>query len=428
MHPLHDYVAKQLAERLKAKKLVVWYDARREFVPFVAEVRGGAKTGSGAVPVTLGGIVTRLAEYVGSMFELRAVAEPHVSGDVPESMVIYLPGCERDHHGSVLMELEKAGECYEPQLKRLARNVLRQRYTDGIIDEMLAPEKVTYEDLARASSDTSSAEPPSILKSIFHDTSGNDGLLAAWLTSDLRDADIQAKEASRELAKLVRSRLGLEVGEDASLAKLRSVTLRYVLAGEFRSDLSCAPPTTLDAVPAPRTKDDEAAVRELARRLRTSFSEVYPAMADRVEDELGLRNAKVQAECLGAIDTFRFEEGALLTHCSSLVAVKKFDDALRLVDQREHSFWLDRDVGRKAQWEACRRMAELGTVANSVKAAVARPRDEYVFRRVVREIGVERTGVTRVRQPVHQFPRRLRGRLQIAAFTFRTTARGDRVG
>ena len=111
-------------------------------------------------------------------------------------MVIYLPGCERDRHGSVLMELEKAGECYEPQLKRLARNVLRQRYTDGVIDEMLAPEKVTYEDLARASSDTSSAEPPSILKSIFHDTSGNDGLLAAWLVSDVRDADIEAKEAT----------------------------------------------------------------------------------------------------------------------------------------------------------------------------------------------------------------------------------------
>ena len=31
------------------------------------------------------------------------------------------------------MELEKAGECYEPQLKRQARNVLRERYTDGVI-------------------------------------------------------------------------------------------------------------------------------------------------------------------------------------------------------------------------------------------------------------------------------------------------------
>ena len=213
-------------------------------------------------------------------------------GCAGECVIVYLPGCERDRHGSVLMELEKAGECYEPQLKRLARNVLRQRYTDGVIDEMLAPERVSYEDLARASSDTSSTEPPSVLKSIFHDISGNDGILAAWLASDERDAEIEAKEATRELVKLVRSKLGLELPDDAALAKLRSITLRYVLAGEFRSDLNCAPPAALDAVPAPKTKDEEAAVRELARLLRTNFSEVYPAMADRVEAELGLRDAK----------------------------------------------------------------------------------------------------------------------------------------
>jgi hypothetical protein len=127
MHPLHEYVAKQLAEKLKTKKMIVWYDARREFAPFVSEVRGGARMGNGAVPVSVGGLETRLAEYDGSMFELRAIAEPYTSGDTPDHVLIYLPGCERDRHGSVLMELEKAGECYEPQLKRLARNVLRQR-------------------------------------------------------------------------------------------------------------------------------------------------------------------------------------------------------------------------------------------------------------------------------------------------------------
>ncbi len=370
MHPLHDYVAKQLADKLKSKKLVVWYDARGEFAPFIAEVRGGARTSSEPMPVSVASVATCLAEYAGSLFELRAVVEPRVSGDSPESVVIYVPGCERDRRTSVLMELEKAGECYEPQLKRLARNVLRQRYTDGVIDEMLAPERVTYEDLARASSDSSSAEPPSLLKGIFHDASGNDGLLAAWLASDARDSDIVTKEATRELVKLVKSRLGLELPEDAALAKLRAVTLRYVLAGEFRSDLSCPPPACLEGVASPKTKDDEAALRELARRLRTGFAEAYAALADRVEEELGLRSAKLPAGGLGAIDTFRFEERSLLSHCGDLIANKKFDEALALVGEREHSFWLDRDVGRKAQWEACRRMAELGSVAMSVRAAV----------------------------------------------------------
>ena len=372
MHPLHDYVAKQLAEKLKSKKLVVWYDARGEFVPFIAEVRGGARTSSEPTPVSVAGVTTRLAEYAGSMFELRAVVEPRVSGDMPESVVIYIPGCERDRRASVLMELEKAGECYEPQLKRLARNVLRQRYTDGVIDEMLAPERVTYEDLARASSDSSSAEPPSTLKSIFHDAIGNDGLLAAWLVNDARDPDIVTKEATRELVKLVKSRVGLELPDGASLAKLRAVTMRYVLAGEFRSDLKCPPPACIESVAVPKTKDDEAAIRDLARRLRTGFADAYEELADRVEVELGLRNAKLPAGELGAIDTFRFEERALLNHCGDLIANKKFEDALAVVGAREHSFWLDRDVKRKAQWEACRHMAELGSVAVAVRAAVAK--------------------------------------------------------
>jgi hypothetical protein len=373
MHPLHNYVVTQLAEKLRTRKVIVWYDPRSEFAPFFAELRGSARASDQAVPVTVGAMAARLTEYGGSMFELRAVLEPFVCGDAPaEYMIVYLPGCERDRHGSVLMELEKAGDCYEPQLKRLARNVLRQRYTDGVIDEMLAPELVSYEDLARASSDTSSTEPPSVLKSIFHSTSGNEGIIASWLASDERDAEIGAKEATRELVKLVRSKLGLELPDGTTLLKLRSITLRYGLAGEFRCDLSGAPPSVLDAIPAPKTKDQEAAVRELVHQLRLRFSDVYPAMADRVEAELGLRDAAVAGGDLRSINTFRFEERVLLAHCGDLVAAKKFDQALAIIAGREHSFWLDRDVGRKAQWEACRRMAELGSLGVAVRAAVGK--------------------------------------------------------
>ncbi len=373
MHPLHDYVAKQLVEKLKSRRVVVWYDPRHEFAPFVAEMRGSARTSDEAVSIVVACLPARLTEYDGSMFELRAVVEPLVCADAPlEYVIVYLPGCERDRHGSVLMELEKAGDCYEPQLKRLARNVLRQRYTDGVIDEMLAPDRISYEDLARATSHTSTAEPPSVLKSIFHGAFGNEGIIASWLASDERDAEIEAKEATRELTKLVRSKLGLELPGDAVLPKLRSITLRYCLAGEFRCDLTGPPPSVLDGVPAPKTKDEEAAVRELARQLRSRFSDVYPAIADRVEAELGLRAASVPALAHGSIDTFRFEERVLLALCGDLVSAMKFDEALEIIAGREHSFWLDRDVGRKAQWEACRRMAELGSLGVTVRAAIAK--------------------------------------------------------
>ena len=371
MHPLHDYVARQLEAKVDARRIVVFYDERAEFRPFVDELRGAARTSSEPVPVALGAKTARLVEYAGSMFELRAVVEPLVSGDDAPAIVLYLPGAPHDAKGSVLMELEKAGTTWKPSLKQLARNVLLQRYTLGVVDELLPHERrVTYEDLARAASGSEGAERPSILKAIFHDTAGHDGLLAAWLVSDARDAEIVAKEATRELAKLVKARLALELPADAPLAKLRAITLRYVLAGEFRLDLSCDPPVSLASVPLPGSKDEKSAVCDLARRLRTSFAEAYAALADRVEGELGLASAELPPGSLGAIDTFRFEERALLRHAGELVATGKLAEALALVAEREQSFWLDRDVGRKAQWEATRRMAELGVIAADVQRAV----------------------------------------------------------
>jgi hypothetical protein len=370
MHPLHDYIAKQVVEKLKSRRVVVWYDPRREFAPFISEARGAERVGGATVAVSLGGISGWLAEYDGSFFELRTMVEPHVRADTPDTVLIYVPSVDRDGQGSVLMELEKAGWRYEPKLKQLARNVLRQRYTDGVIDDMLAAERVTYEDLARAASDTSTAEPPSLLKVIFHDTPGHDAMLAAWLASDARDATIEEKGAGRELAKLVRSRLGLELPDNAPSAKLRSIALRYVLAAEFRANLQGPTPAILDSIPSPNTKEERATVCELAKRLRSAYATDYPGMSDRVQSELGLSEANVPAESLGSIDTFRFEERAVLAYCGTLIAAQHFDEALALIGQQEQGFWLGQDVARKAQWEAARRMAELGSAAVSVKMAL----------------------------------------------------------
>lgn len=41
MHPFHNYLVGRLQEHLE-KLVVVWYDPRREFVPFIAELRGGS--------------------------------------------------------------------------------------------------------------------------------------------------------------------------------------------------------------------------------------------------------------------------------------------------------------------------------------------------------------------------------------------------
>lgn len=375
MHPLHDHIAKQLEAQLKTRRVVVWYDHPADFAEFLRELRREPRTTPAPVTVTIRATKTLLAEFTGSMFELRSAIEPHVAGDLPEPIIVYLPGCERDRRGSVLMELEKSGTTWERPLHELAREVLLQKYTLGVVDDLLAPGRnPSYAELANAASATAGAEPPSAIKSLFPEGKDrdSDSLLAAWLVDPARDAAIASKNATGELIKLVRSYLGLQLPQDAELPKLRAITSRYVLVGEFRADLSCAPPSSIEGVPKPSSDKELEAVRNLARRLRASHADAYAELADRIAQEVGLAEARLPAGALGAIDTFRFEERELLRHAGELVADGHWKAGLDLAAQRANSFWLDRDVGRKAQWEAMRRMAELGATATEVRGALSK--------------------------------------------------------
>lgn len=102
MHGLHDYIARQVAERLKARTVVVWYDPRGEFGPFVSELRGGAPNQVHPVEVAVGDVTASLVSYDRSMFEVRAAVEPLVDGERPEPIVVYVPGVSPDPSGSVL--------------------------------------------------------------------------------------------------------------------------------------------------------------------------------------------------------------------------------------------------------------------------------------------------------------------------------------
>ncbi|MBV5275816.1 MAG: hypothetical protein JZU52_19990, partial [Lamprocystis purpurea] len=207
-----------------------------------------------------------------------------------EPLILYLPGISRDHAGSVLMELERGGACYEPQLKRLALNVLRQRFTDGQIDEMLRPAAVTYDDIVAFLAQ--GGQVASVLRTLFGGAQG-EALLTEWLASDAKDGVLVEKEALPELLKLIRVRLGLELPDGATFSQAREKTCRYVLVNEFRADLACAPPPSVGMVPGPSTKEHLERIRDVAEGLRRRYPQAYPGLADTVEQQLGLAGAGV---------------------------------------------------------------------------------------------------------------------------------------
>jgi PglZ domain len=372
MNPLHGYISKQLAERLKRRRVVVWYDGRREFEPFITEVRSVGTAEGGDSPVAVADVSTKLLEYDGSFFSIRAQAEPHAAADQPEPLLIYIPGVDRDRKGSVLMELELAGDCYEPQLKRLARNVLRERYTDGVIDEMLRPEKLAYEDVVALLDQGSGGEAASLLKAIFESARENHELIAAWLACPDKDQTIREKESTGELFKLIENRLGLKFDQSGPLESVRVRATRYVLINEFRDDLSAEPPSTLGIVPLPETSEQLDLVRQVAQALRARYADRYVTVADEIEKEFKLGALAIAPEHLGSVDTFRFEEKVLLTDSRSLVARGQYGAAHAITADRERGFWVQRDVDRQLQWTACQAMVELGQIVTEVGAQLGK--------------------------------------------------------
>lgn len=256
MHPLHVYLCERLDEMLRDRSVVVVYDPRSELTPFFDRELPEAGTGHGDLPrVFIGERLVFLARYQGSFFGLRAAVEPIADQTQPEALVIYLPGVTRDRQGSVLMELEKGGRCYEPQLRKLALSVLRKRFTDGQIDEMLRPASVSYDDIVSLlGQDEDGSKPVSLLRTLF-DGAQSEALLTRWLADEGKDAAIAGKDAVPELLKLIDARLGLRLPEETSVAEARQRTIRYVLVGEFRSDLQCEAPVAVSMVPVPASTE-----------------------------------------------------------------------------------------------------------------------------------------------------------------------------
>jgi len=376
-HGLHQHIASALDRLLRERRVVVFYDLRHEFQSFLDEL-DVVGTGVGGLPrVCVHDTLTHVARFDGSFFALKAAVEPILAAQRPEPLLVYVPGYAKEKLGklrgpatsnaqgrdvwNVLFELDCAGKSYEPSLRGLARIELRRRFTDGDIDEMLAPESLTYHDVVRfLLQDSGEGGGQASLVKLVLGKGSSEELICRWLANEGRDAELEAKQAVPELLRLVQAWLGLSLALDAGLARARHQTLRYVLVNEFRSDLAGTPPGQLALVPHPPTKDEVQHVREVAECLRREHRAAYSDIADGIERELDLRALKIQAEALGTIDTFRFEEAVLLEHAANLIADAHYERALELVVARRRSFWVDRSLGRLGQWETCRLMAELG--------------------------------------------------------------------
>src|SRR5271166_6428680 len=114
MNALKQYLAEKLNEHLTERRVVVWYDPKREFEAFVSSLGEPVSIGTGQpelADVSLGNLSVRLTVGTGSFYGVKLAVEPDFAKERPDPLLIYLPGVERDGKDSPLMELEMAGKC-----------------------------------------------------------------------------------------------------------------------------------------------------------------------------------------------------------------------------------------------------------------------------------------------------------------------------
>lgn len=373
----HQHLNEQLQAALRSGVAVV-IDPSGAFTPYIDDLTKSCEWSDEHPEVALvkvGDVPARFVRFQGSWFGLRAAAEPFVSGDGPPSpaLLIYVPQAAPDEKQNVLMELARAGKELKWSFETEARDALRAKYTDGQIDELLADGRASFDDVVAILNQRGDGAA-SRLKVAFQDEP-DANILLRWLADDSTDAVITEKGAQGELARLVRSWVGLTLEDGLTLPAARARLARFVLLNEFRHDLRAEPPGTILSQPTPETDTQRANTLTLARRFRAESPAAYVIRARQVEQDFHLARAKIKPEDLGHIDTFEFEERLLLTWCASLLEARRYAEAHAVVIERETSFWVEwvdssAQMPRKEKWELCRRVAELGLRIAAVKGAL----------------------------------------------------------
>lgn len=376
MGTFEEYVAEKVAARINRHTICVWCDAHAEWEPFIDSLEGSSGE-TGPVNVSIGGTDAMLVRYRGSFLEVKQLAETAMVKDEVPKLLVYLPGQEPNPELDVLMELKRAGQgAYKPYLRQLARECLRGLgCTDGRVDELIGGEDIGFQDVAAIVEQLSGVETGSLLRLVYGGTTDDKRIIARWLADGSHDGDIESKGAVTELASLLEVKLDLDLGDDElDLDKARERAWRHVLVGELKMDLQCAPPESLSRIGVVGSQSHDR-LRKLMEILREFHSREYEQMADKVQAQLGLAGLDIDSSKLGSIDTFRFEERALLGHCGGLIEEGSFKQALELVEERKPSFWVRMSAERMGQWEACRLLAELGRLASGARDGLAGMRD-----------------------------------------------------
>ncbi len=372
MGDLGSYMARRISSEVEKRGVLVWWDPDRSWEAWVRQVVGrDAEADEAAIDsVELSGLPVRLVQFGGSYVEVADNCDALLGEQPQPNLLVYIAGERHVEELSPVRELECYGgdrTAFLQDLDRTARQAFKSAgLPDARIDELLKSDSLTFEYLDGFQA--GGADDASPLAPIFGSGREED-VFVGFLADGRRRGEVAERGLLGVVLDLANRSFGISIAEPGEADGLARKLARVILIAELRADLSAPEPVETTQVPRMATEEAVSRARGICRRLRTLEPREYVHLASAVEDELGLSSADIDPLALGSIDTFSFEERALLARCAEMIAEGQTETAQRLVEERGSSFWtsLDRFPDRRAEWQLLGDLVELARLDQEIE-------------------------------------------------------------
>ena len=373
MGPVSKTLERERRRLVWQRDIVIWLDTDETYTDFVDSLR--QLQAAGELPYSV-------KAFRGSHLQLMLELEPLTSTSTRHPLVVHMPTFNVETvKQTPLLELYLAGRNFQKRLTTL----VTEAATGKVPPEQLK-EFCSRRDLTLAQAD---AWLDGMLRQDDSELAGSlrmmsvqsvvDGLLgrpaadgmsvdeaADWsLASRLKtDAD---RNAVRERFSAA---LGMPTdwqGTTAGTTSKDAETLAFVAASwamcvEYVDDLR-RPAKDRKLAPAEGlSRPLVDACRALADHLRARYAGFYQRTADETQGEMPAESEHADPSDLGMVDTFRFEEEAILDGALAALEQGDWDSAFEWAVRRieGESFWLQQDPERQNVWTLIRAAALLG--------------------------------------------------------------------
>ena len=363
--PVSSQLLSVLQDEVRKRTLIVWLDAEQHYTSFAERLMTERAEGRLSFDIKC---------YRGSYLELMLELEPLTAGVDRIPLVVYLPGFDPTTiQATPLLELFCAGKAFQKVLSNLVEEAAATHVPAGRITQFLATSNLTL-----ASADQWLAD------ALEGDSDGLTGELRRLKLTDfvraLLNKDSSLAERIRdanqkdEFLRSMVARLNALTGapdnwleeelwtSKVPLSRLAMKVVSWALCVEYVTDLTRPPvDDLLKAIPQlPSAVQQECCL--LAAELRRSEQEFYARAAKETEDRLIQERAVAQPDDLGKIDTFPFEEEAILDGAIAALKAGQWDLVLQWAEDRQHDqcFWLRWEIHRRSAWLLVADAARLG--------------------------------------------------------------------